>query len=132
MPEQSTRYTKEEVLDAIRGEGRWGVPGKITTSSGIVTTVANRLGLSRVTIYKYMDRWPEVREVLEAERVVPLDLAEQRLYDEVNRGNITAIIFLLKTRGKSRGYIERTERVFVNKGSLHELTDDELRAIVED
>ena len=38
-----------------------------------------------------------------------MDLAEKRLFDLVNEGHPSAIIFTLKTLGKHRGYIERQE-----------------------
>jgi hypothetical protein len=38
-----------------------------------------------------------------------LDNAETALYDDALNGNTTALIFFLKTQGKSRGYTERQE-----------------------
>jgi hypothetical protein len=40
---------------------------------------------------------------------VTLDFAESQLHKQVKEGNTTATIFLLKTKGKKRGYIERQE-----------------------
>ncbi len=38
-----------------------------------------------------------------------IDLAESKLIEAIKAGNLTAIIFFLKTQGKSRGYSERSE-----------------------
>ena len=38
-----------------------------------------------------------------------IDLAESQLLTKIKNGDITAIIFFLKCRAKSRGYNERTE-----------------------
>ena len=38
-----------------------------------------------------------------------LDFAESKLKQEINDGNITAIIFFLKTKGKIRGYVEKEQ-----------------------
>lgn len=45
-----------------------------------------------------------------------LDLAEKRLFDLVNEGHPSAIIFTLKTLGKHRGYIERQEHEISGPG----------------
>ena len=45
----------------------------------------------------------EVRDVNEE----LLDFAESQLMHHINKGNLTAIIFYLKTKGQSRGYIEK-------------------------
>ena len=56
-----------------------------------------------------MERYPSLKEVLSDAREDALDLAESKLMKAIDDGNITAIIFFLKTRGKSRGYSERSE-----------------------
>ncbi len=38
-----------------------------------------------------------------------LDFMESRLLKAIDKGNVTAIIFYLKTKGKDRGYIEPQE-----------------------
>lgn len=40
---------------------------------------------------------------------IALDFAESQLHKQIQDGNTTATIFLLKTKGKKRGYIERQE-----------------------
>ena len=40
------------------------------------------------------------------------DFAEGKLMQQIDGGNITAIIFYLKTQAKDRGYIEKVEHEF--------------------
>ena len=47
--------------------------------------------------------------IKDAARQSMIDSAEDGLRNGVDEGNLTAIIFTLKTIGKERGYIERTE-----------------------
>ncbi|OBQ43950.1 MAG: hypothetical protein AN484_09395 [Aphanizomenon flos-aquae WA102] len=45
---------------------------------------------------------------IEPEEIM-LDFGEQKLMERIARGDTLATMFLLKTRGKRRGYIEKTE-----------------------
>lgn len=91
------QYTAAEIIRAIEGSG------------GIISTVAERLQCDRSTVYRHRDRYPSVRRALEDERARILDRAERKLEEAVEAGNLTAIIFTLKTLGKERGYVERVQ-----------------------
>lgn len=98
-------------------------------NAGIVGDVAAALGVRRSTVYLWCSKYPEYRQALNDARERFIDLAESQLrrlvtgvpafeVDEngekrfagwVERPSETAIIFTLKTRGRSRGYVERQE-----------------------
>ena len=81
----------------------------IVEAHGLLSDAARALGCSRKTLYSYMDEFPEVREAYEDANEKTKDFAESKLFDAISKGNITAIIFYLKTKAKDRGYIERQE-----------------------
>ena len=81
----------------------------MTSSGGLVSIVARRLGVSRQTVYNYKKRWKTVAEALEEESDEMLDFSQQKLFEQVAEGNMTAIIFHLKCKGKHLGYVERQE-----------------------
>jgi hypothetical protein len=91
------KYTAQQMCEAIQGSG------------GLVSVVARRLGCGRATVYRYRDRYETVRKALEDERETTLDEVEAELIRAAKEGNITAIIFYLKTIGKHRGYVERVQ-----------------------
>jgi len=62
-----------------------------------------------------------------------LDEVENCLIDQIKEGNSTSTIFYLKTKGKKRGYIERTEieqkQINTNISTDH-LTAEEIKDIL--
>jgi|TARA_R100000049_G_C1914630_1_gene61203 hypothetical protein len=93
------KFTAKEVADAI------------TQAKGFITVAARRLGCRRDTIYRYIKEYASVREAKDDAREIMLDITEGKLFEQIQEGNMTAIIFHLKTQGKGRGYIERQEIV---------------------
>jgi hypothetical protein len=78
-------------------------------SLGVVTTAANIVGITRKTHYDWMQKDPKYAQSVADIENVTLDFAESQLHKQVKSGNTSATIFLLKTKGKKRGYIERQE-----------------------
>lgn len=77
----------------------------------VVSTAANIAGINRSTHYDWLKNDPEYASQVKALENIVLDFAESQLHKQIKEGNTTATIFLLKTKGKSRGYIERQEVV---------------------
>ena len=94
---RAQRFTEQQIAEAVEKAG------------GILTSAARNLGCDPSTIYSYLQRFPALGDVVTAAREGTLDLAESKLIEQIKKNNLTAIIFFLKTQGKSRGYIERSE-----------------------
>ena len=90
-------FSPEEMVTAIKGSG------------GFVTEIARRLRCSRSTIYRYKKIYAEVAAAIFEEKEHLLDTAESALLKQINTGNITAIIFYLKTQGYGRAYGDRSK-----------------------
>ena len=78
-------------------------------SLGVATTACKSVGIARQTHYRWMQEDPEYKEAVESISDIAIDFAESKLHDSIENGSDTAIIFYLKTKGKKRGYVERTE-----------------------
>lgn len=91
------KYTTAQIIEALREK------------HGNMAAAARFLNCSRNTISRYIEQYPTVKAVWDEERETLIDFAENQLFQQVKDGNITAIIFTLKTIGKSRGYVERQE-----------------------
>jgi len=93
---------------------------------GIVTQAANLVGIHRSTHYQWLEEDEAYREAVNGISDMALDFAEGKLHQRIKDDSDTAIIFYLKTKGKKRGYIERSEvdmsgNVGVN---INQLLDD--------
>jgi len=94
---ENNKFTAEQVIEAIY------------KANGIMATTAKILGCSRQTVYNYIQRYKTVANAYNDASEIVLDFAENELLKQIQAGNITAIIYFLKTKGKHRGYVERQE-----------------------
>lgn len=78
-------------------------------SLGVVTSACKTVGIARQTHYEWYKEDAEYRLKVDALADVAIDFAESQLHKQIKDGNSTATIFFLKTKGKSRGYVERQE-----------------------
>ena len=96
----------------------------VQNSKGFITTVAKQLGCTRGNVYALMKKFPTVEQAIKDERETLKDFAEGKLFQQIDDGNTTAIIFYLKCQAKERGYVERQEISGTNLNiDLSTLTD---------
>jgi len=100
------RYQADEIAAALR------------SSQGLVTVAAASLGCAPGTIYNAIKKYATVRQALKDAREAMLDRAEARLFQKIDTGDNTAIMFYLKTIGKHRGYVERQETTGADGGPV--------------
>jgi hypothetical protein len=80
----------------------------IVKAFGNLSAASKSLGVDRVSLYKWIEQDGLEQAVIEG-RNSRLDFVEGKLDQKIDGGDTTAIIFFLKTQGKSRGYVERQE-----------------------
>jgi hypothetical protein len=76
---------------------------------GIVSDACKSVGVSRVTYYDYYNNDPEFKTSIDEIDGSVLDFVEGKLFKLIEKGDVAAILFYLKTKGKRRGYIEKSE-----------------------
>lgn len=102
----------------------------LKAKAGNVSQTATALKVTRQALYKRLEADETLQQIVTDAREAMVDVAESALLKQIKRGNTAAIIFALKTQGKSRGYIERTE-IDHRLTDVSKLSNDELQAIVE-
>lgn len=85
-----------------------------------ITATCAALGIARKTFYEWREKRKKLAEALDAADESILDFAESKLVEHIQNNDVTALIFFLRTKGKKRGYVEKTE-TDVNLNQFEEL-----------
>ena len=88
-----------------------------------ITATCGALGISRKTFYEWKEKKKKLAEGLEAAEEAIIDFAESKLVEHINNDDVQALIFFLRTKGKKRGYVEKTE-TDVNINQFEKLMQD--------
>ena len=95
---RTEKYTDASIVETLR------------LTKGMVYLAAERLGCDAGTIFKRARKRPAVRAAIDAERGKVVDAAELKLFTGIMNGEPWAVQLCLKTLGRDRGYVERSER----------------------
>ena len=100
MPGNSRRkITKRALKNAIE-----------QNADGSVSTVSRYLNIARSTFYRYLDSWPEIREIWEDKRQGSIDELESTAFTLAKEGNASLLMFLLSRLGRNRGYSDEENK----------------------
>lgn len=80
----------------------------LKASKGIIQTACDACGITRAMFYRWRDGDSDFKVKYDEVNEGQIDKVESKLLSKIDDGDTTAIIFYLKTKGKSRGYSERT------------------------
>jgi hypothetical protein len=92
-----TTSAKKAMLDALE------------LNLGNVSSSVAAVGISRSTHYKWIEEDEEYANAVADLSEGVIDFVESALHKRIKEGDTTSMIFFLKTKGKKRGYIEKTE-----------------------
>lgn len=90
----------------------------LIATKGLLSLAAERLGCSRECVRQYTLRHEHLMQVRDEARSRLVDSAEMALESAINNQAGWAVCFTLKTLGKDRGYIERSEVTGSNGGAV--------------
>ena len=112
-------------------------------SLGRVTDACEKVDIARTTHYLWMSNDPEYKQAVDDVNERAIDFAESKLFELMDGArkevvtqdgiqvvkdtpNPTATIFYLKTKGKSRGYVERQEITGADGGPVQIIAPDNI------
>lgn len=85
-------------------------------SLGLISNIAARLKVNRLTVYRFLDNNPDMRELVMLEKDKIVERAETGLFKRINEGDWNAIRYILNRLGKDKGYTLKNEVSF--KGEM--------------
>lgn len=103
---RSTKQRKKDMLDALE------------KSLGVVYTAAKIAKIDRASHYRWLEKDEKYKAEVADRQELALDFAETKLNLLIQQGDTQATMFLLRTRGRGRGYAERQELTGANGGDL--------------
>ena len=80
------------------------VIASILKNRGLITHVAKELSIHRATLMRYIEKNEICLETLGQARDAMGDLAEKRLFEKIDEGDLRAILYYLSTVHRNRGY----------------------------
>lgn len=94
----------------------------LRASLGNVKAACEATGIGRSTFYTWKEEDPEFAKKLAEMKEDALDFVEGKMMERIRAGSDVLIQFYLKTQGKERGYVERTETKNVDPITAVEVT----------
>lgn len=76
---------------------------------GIICYACDKTGISRQTYYDWIKADAKFKAKVDEINEETLDVVESKLLTAISNDDLTAILFYLKTKGKSRGYSEQID-----------------------
>lgn len=110
-PPRKTATGRKRTKRAQKGKAGGGSESAYTTedfaaalekAGGNQTAAAESLGVSRMTVWRAIKKWPGLQEVIEAAEAELIDVAEGNVAKLVRDGDQRASEFLLRYRAKER------------------------------
>lgn len=99
---------------------------------GNISAACEAVGITRQTHYTWLKKDKKYKQSVEDIGELTIDFVETQLLKNIKAGKEASAIFFLKTKAKSRGYIETNHTITteVPMGSLTEATEEELLEIL--
>jgi len=112
-PEQENVFIIGKVKKSILKESE--ILKALELNAGVISDTAKMLRTSYTRLKQFIEDNPNLKQAAEDVSEIKKDLAESELNKHIRNGNLTAIMFFLKTKAKDRGYVESMDFNLPNK-----------------
>lgn len=98
-------FTKEDVIQAIKGSG------------GVMTTIANKLGVARSTAERLIDMFEETKLAFDDEEKSMNDMAKNCILSAIQKGDVASGKWWLSKKNKAEGFGDEPMNVTVQNNA---------------
>ena len=109
-PPKPKKETREEKIARETQEKKLQVLKIFEKKGANVSVTCEAANIGRRTFYYWRENDKDFDAACKEIEDALVDFAESMLMEKINDKDLTAIIFYLKTKGKDRGYVERSEQ----------------------
>lgn len=92
---------------------------------GVVSSACKKAKVGRTQFYNWLKEDEEFAKAVNDVENIALDFVETQHYNQIKEGNVSSIIFHLKTKGRKRGYQEKQEIQHTGNMSFNGIVIDE-------
>lgn len=103
-PHSKSSYTKTHSYQKRAEKSKRYALESLKSTLGNVSLTCEKVGISRMTFYKWRSEDPEFNRQVEEINERTLDFVESKLLQGIQDGNTRLIMFYLNCKGKKRGY----------------------------
>jgi len=116
LAQKKIAQRKARVLEALRQK------------FGIVSDACKLAGICRKTFYDYYNADEAFKAEADSIEDIALDHAESMLHKNITKGKEASLIFFLKCRGRSRGFVEKGDdkHLVINVTTSSDVSPEEL------
>lgn len=107
-------FTKEQVLDAIKGSG------------AVVSTIARKLGVFRSTAERIIDMYEETKIAFQDEEKAMNDLAKTTILQSIKNGDVASAKWWSAKKNKAEGFGDEPMNVTV-QNTVKSSNEDEIK-----
>ncbi len=126
-PTRIPTHRKKDQARTIRNKKR--MLAALLKNKGLIFLSCKRIGINHNTHYDWMKKDEEYNKAVVFILELQVDQIESKFLDNINEGNVQAQIFYLRTKGRNRGYIEKTE--IESKNVNLNLSDTKLNEVLD-
>ncbi len=118
-------------MASVIKDSDWQFLEALKLTFGNVTAACESTGFPRYRHYELMAAYPEYKKAVQDIEEMNLDIAESQLRKSINEGNLKAVTFYLRSKGKDRGYGDLKQiEIKGEKKKLSWFTDEDAQDVL--